>query len=236
MQNTCDVLIVGAGPAGSAAARASAMRGLDTILIDKKESIGANVKCAEGIGSYLLPFLPFPIPPDQLIWTIEGIHFHADKLSVHKRGRFWEGYSVNREQFDKWLVQQAVKNGALLWTLSELTNFEFDEEKKVKKVYVTKNNSERCVIPKAIIGADGSESTVLSLLNKYHPTHGDHAEVYSWELENLDLTYPHLESVFAGRFTPSGYAYIFPNQNIEQTLVLEGSIRRSRWNYIFRNL
>lgn len=44
----------------------------------------------------------------------------------------------------------------------------------------------------------------------YHPKKGDLAEVYSWEMKNLDLYKPHLEQIFTGDFTPSGYAYIFP--------------------------
>ena len=55
----CDVLVVGAGPAGSSAARAAAEAGASTICIDKKEEIGHPVQCAEGIGTYLFPLLPF---------------------------------------------------------------------------------------------------------------------------------------------------------------------------------
>jgi len=39
----CDVLVVGAGPAGSSAARAAAMGGAKTIFIDKKEEVRLSV-------------------------------------------------------------------------------------------------------------------------------------------------------------------------------------------------
>ena len=53
----CDVLVVGGGPAGCSAARAAAMKGLKTILIEEHEEIGSPVQCAEGIGKYLTVYL-----------------------------------------------------------------------------------------------------------------------------------------------------------------------------------
>ena len=44
-----DVLIVGAGPAGSAAARELAIKGVDVIVLEKKPEIGCFKRCAEGI-------------------------------------------------------------------------------------------------------------------------------------------------------------------------------------------
>ena len=43
-----DVLVIGAGPAGSAAAKHAALGGASVILIDKKSEIGTPKRCAEG--------------------------------------------------------------------------------------------------------------------------------------------------------------------------------------------
>ena len=50
---TCDVLVVGGGPAGLVAAReaAAADRGLDVLLLERDRAIGAPVRCGEGVGS-----------------------------------------------------------------------------------------------------------------------------------------------------------------------------------------
>ena len=45
----CDVVVVGAGPGGSMAARYAAEGGAKTILIEKKAEIGAPLRCAEGV-------------------------------------------------------------------------------------------------------------------------------------------------------------------------------------------
>jgi len=53
-----DLVVVGAGPAGSIAARFAAERGLAVLLLEKRQEIGSPVRCAEGINhSMLLPFL-----------------------------------------------------------------------------------------------------------------------------------------------------------------------------------
>jgi len=206
----CDVLVIGAGPAGSSAARSTAMKGVKTIFIDKKEEIGFPVQCAEGIGKYLFPYMPFKIPKEQLIWKIDGMFFWADDILIEKIGDQWKGYSVDRNKFDKWLSELAVKKGAELWTSTELIEFEFDNENNVKKAIVKRKEKKIEIFPKVVVAADGCESTVLKLLDLYHPKKGDLAEVYSWEMKNLDLYKPHLEQIFIGDFTPSGYAYIFP--------------------------
>ena len=206
----CDVLVVGAGPAGSSAARALAKKGLKTIIIEEDEEVGIPVQCAEGIGSYLFQYLPFEIPKNQLIWKIDGIFFWADNILIKKIGSNWKGYSVDRNKFDKWLSQLAVKNGAELWPNTELIDLEFDVENYVKKATVKRNKKLFEIVPKILIAADGVESTVLKLLGLYNPKRGDLAEVYSWEMKNLNLFEPHFEQIFTGSFTPSGYAYIFP--------------------------
>ena len=49
MKYTCEVVVVGAGPAGSMAAKHAALSGLKTILLEKKAEIGAPLRCAEGV-------------------------------------------------------------------------------------------------------------------------------------------------------------------------------------------
>ena len=44
-----DVLVVGAGPAGSMAAEAVARAGLSALLLEKRQEIGSPVRCAEGV-------------------------------------------------------------------------------------------------------------------------------------------------------------------------------------------
>jgi len=44
-----DVVVVGAGPAGSMAAKTAAEKGLNVLLVEKRQEVGTPVRCAEGI-------------------------------------------------------------------------------------------------------------------------------------------------------------------------------------------
>lgn len=45
-----DVVVVGAGPAGSMAAMEAARQGARTLIIERRQETGSPVRCAEGVG------------------------------------------------------------------------------------------------------------------------------------------------------------------------------------------
>ncbi len=47
-----DVVIVGAGPAGSITAKFAAENGASVLMIEKRQEIGSPVRCGEGIARY----------------------------------------------------------------------------------------------------------------------------------------------------------------------------------------
>ena len=205
----CDVLVVGAGPAGSSAARAAAEAGAKTIFIDKKKEIGVPVQCAEAIGEYLIPFLPFKIPEEQLIWKIDGMSFWAEGISIERREGFWSGYAIKREKFDKWLANNAIEAGARLHLETELVDLEFSENYHVTKATVKTGDRLEEIVPKVVIAADGVHSKVLNKLG-FTNLKDKCGEVLSFELNNLNLYKPTYEQLYIGDFAPGAYAYIFP--------------------------
>jgi digeranylgeranylglycerophospholipid reductase len=205
----CDVLVVGAGPAGSSAARAAAKAGANTIFIDKKKDIGVPVQCAEAIGEYLIPFLPFKIPEEQLIWKIDGMSFWAEGITIERSEGFWSGYAINREKFDEWLANSAIESGARFYLDTELVDLEFGEKYHVTKATVKTGNGMREIEPKVVIAADGVHSKVLNKLG-FTNLKDKCGEVLSFELNNVNLYKPTYEQLYIGDFAPGAYAYIFP--------------------------
>ncbi|WP_457556386.1 geranylgeranyl reductase family protein [Candidatus Pyrohabitans sp.] len=206
----CDVLVVGAGPAGSSAARAAARGGAKTVFIDKKKEVGIPVQCAEGIGKYLFPYLPFKIPKHLLKWKIDGISLWAEDITIERTGGIWSGYSINRDEFDKWLAEEAVKSGAKLMLETELVDIDIREDFNVTKVMVKTQKGIKKIMPKVIIAADGVDSTILKLLGFDLNLERYAGYVIGYKMKNLKLKNPNYYQVYLGDFAPGAYAYIFP--------------------------
>ena len=78
-----DILVIGAGPAGSAAAKHAALGGADVILIDKKSEIGTPKRCAEGIYDHGLKWLGIEPNPQWAVQRINGgVLVAPDKTSL----------------------------------------------------------------------------------------------------------------------------------------------------------
>ena len=206
----CDVLVVGAGPAGSSAARAAAEAGAKTVFIDKKKEIGVPVQCAECIGRFLFPYLPFKIPKEQLIWKLDGVSFLADDIAIERRGGIWSSYAINRKKIDKWLADNAVTAGAKLLTNAELVDLDVKEGYDVRKAVVKTAKGEIVIEPKVVIAADGVDSTVLKLLGFSIDKEKNCGEVLCYEMNNLNIEKPNYDQAFIGNFAPGAYGYIFP--------------------------
>lgn len=210
MTISCDVLVVGAGPAGSSAARAAAMGGAKTILIEKDPDAGMNIQCAESISKYLMSYLPFPIPKEQLMWELKGMRFWAEGILIERIDEQWQGYNINREKFDKWLADEAVRAGTKFLTSTKLVDLDFNEDYVVKIAHVKTLKGEKEIKPKIVIGADGVNSTVTRRLGVRRIQTGDIGELIAYDMKNLKLDYPHYDQIFLGDFAPGSYAYIMP--------------------------
>lgn len=106
-----DVVVVGAGPAGSAAARGAAASGLSVLLLDR--AVFPRYKtCGGGLIG----------PSLRSVAGLEGLPVRADVIRCgfsHRGGRMtlrsWDRpviRTVLRPEFDQWLVEAAVAAGA----------------------------------------------------------------------------------------------------------------------------
>ena len=68
---TCDILVVGAGPAGTSAAREAASKGACVIVVESRAVIGVPVQCAEYIPAPLLGEVC--LRPDFVVQPLRGM-------------------------------------------------------------------------------------------------------------------------------------------------------------------
>ena len=71
-----DLIVVGAGPAGSMAAKTAAKAGLKVALLEKRQEIGEPVRCAGGISKSGLSTLVKP-DPKWIVAEVEGARIYA---------------------------------------------------------------------------------------------------------------------------------------------------------------
>jgi len=109
-----DIIVVGAGPAGSVAAYECARRGFDTLLLEKC-SLPREKPCGGAVMYRGLRILNGQIPPSIIEQKIHGFRF------VLPNGTFSEfnsekmiGITVFRERFDELVARRAVDTGAKL--------------------------------------------------------------------------------------------------------------------------
>jgi digeranylgeranylglycerophospholipid reductase len=165
-----EVLVVGAGPAGSGAAAAAAEGGCKTLLIDRKKEIGTPVQCGEVVGESLVRQLHLKIPPQAIASVQNHTRFLLDRrLKVVSHEPYWRSITLERKIFDKLMAARAAEAGASVQADTRLTNIEVRDGKVVSATLMHRGK-EAVVRPKVVIAADGVHSAMARLLDlKLYP-------------------------------------------------------------------
>ncbi len=204
----CDVLVIGCGPAGAAAARAAALKGAKTVVIEKNRTIGVPVRCAEGIGAYLLGKVPFRIPRNKFRWSIKGMRFYSDGLCLERTGSFWEGFTLDRDTFDQWLASLAAEAGAQILTETNAVSAEMHGD-IVRTIEAVSKDRKLTIAAKSVVAADGPSSTMAEVMG-FDVKRRNVGHVYSIEYSSAGCGNDHFEEIYLGDFTSVGYGYVFP--------------------------
>lgn len=213
----CDVVVVGAGPGGSMAAKFCAEGGLDTILIEKKAEIGAPLRCAEGVSKKWLEEVGIALDPlwiradmiGAVIKSPDGTQF---KLDESKAGTE-VGYVLERHLFDKALARDAVVAGSKLMMRTSCTGV-IREGGRIVGIKVKSMGEEAEIRAKAIVAADGYESQVgrwagIDTTVKLN----DLNSCIQYRMVNCDADMEYCEFIIGRSIAPGGYLWIFPKGN-----------------------
>ncbi len=199
-----DVVVVGAGPAGSRAAESAARAGARTLLLDHRVELGQPVQCGEFLpapreledvfGAGELVAEAYCIPEETVLRTTRFMECVAPS---GRRYRFpLEGATVSRRAFDKALALRAEGAGAELRFPVGVTGVHGDR--------VRCSGGEE-IVAKAIVAADGPTSTVGASLG-FRPKR----TMYRMICANADGPLSDAIELFFGRDAPHGYAWRFP--------------------------
>ena len=201
-----DVIIAGAGPAGSTCARLCAKQGLSTLLLDGAD-FPRSKPCGGAVSTRALMMLDFPIPEKVIEKECYGVRVHCSGRSIFVRKDRRIAVLVQRDRFDSFLAEKAMEAGA-----------GFSPGESVIDIRQTADMAEVVTAKTAyqarfLIGADGIHSrvasavrppfqkdeTVLALISTVTDAPGT--------VDEQDTT---IEFYFG--ITPLGYGWLFPRR------------------------
>jgi len=214
MDERFDCIVVGAGPAGSMAAKTLAEKGVKVLLLEKHPEIGVPLSCAEAISVSGLDRFVIPDPE----WISSQIHKvllvspSNEKLTVHHPQA---GFVLNRKIFDKRLAQKAASLGACVRVNSCAVGLLSLNKDGFCGVKVLEDGKEKEYGAKAILGADGVESWVARWAGIDSSLRLDQTESSAqYLLRDVEVEPDRMEFYLGRSVAPGGYAWVFPKSDL----------------------
>lgn len=205
-----DVIVIGAGPAGSTAAYEIAGAGHSVLMVDRRERPGTPVYCAEAVSRP--PFEKLLQPkPEWICASIEKIRIvgpHGSELNIHHKDA---GYILDRSRFDYDLAGQAVEAGCQLECRTIATRL-FRKGDRFNSVELTGPTGERTRAEASVfIAADGAESVIARSAGMRNGLELEETEsLLQYRLEDISVDPECVEFHMGNSVAPEGYLWVFP--------------------------
>jgi len=209
---TYDLLVIGAGPGGSTAARYAAAAGCRTLLIEKRTEIGTPVRCGEGVAKAWLTEIG--VPPSEAfiansldrarVVAPDGSAFTVDERLAGNE----VGYVLERDLFDRHLAMLAAQAGADIRVHCTATELLREDGRVVgaRCIHMGEDLEVRAPI---VIGADGFESQVGRWAGLATPLKARDIEAcLQYTLVGIEGD-PTTAEFYLGSCAPGGYAWVF---------------------------
>ncbi|OGP87749.1 MAG: hypothetical protein A2156_16155 [Deltaproteobacteria bacterium RBG_16_48_10] len=195
MTKSYDIVVIGAGPAGSCAAQAAARRGAKVLLIDRRQRLGIPVQCAEFVPQWISRHASF---------SSTCIMQRVEKMITHLPDRITDemkspGYMLDRSLFDKELAASAILSGAKISIGTKAVGL------SPEGLVVEQGSKIKTISSKLFIGADGACSSMARFVGQpsLRTIAALQYEVVLSEPQN------HVDVYFHQHYE-GGYAWLFP--------------------------
>jgi geranylgeranyl reductase family protein len=199
-----DTIIIGAGPAGAAAAFHLARLGRDVVLLERHQP-GHGKPCGGGMAASVQRWFPFDLSPavDQVIREVRFTWALEDPVRARLPGEapFW---IVRRSVLDSYLAERAVEAGAVLRYGTAV-----DTVTRQGELWSVVDQNGAVLQARSLLIADGSSSPLASRLG-LGPPRPRFASTLSLEVA-CDVMEPGVAGFDFG-LVPQGFCWVFPRQ------------------------
>lgn len=212
MKKEYDIIVVGAGPAGSVAARYAAQQGVSVLMLEKDRDVGYPVRCGEAVSKRSL--VKF-IEPDRKFICSEINKFsltapNGKEVVIEFTD---SGYVLERRIFDYELAKMAAAAGTDILTKAYVNGLLF-ENGAVSGVKYEYQGEQKEVKGKIVIATDGVESRVGRWAGlKTHIDFRDMECCTQITASNIPVDVNTCYFYFGRDVAPNGYFWVFPKGN-----------------------
>ncbi len=208
-----DVIVIGAGPAGSLCARNLAAQGYSVLLAEKRPVVGAPVRCGEATGrrSRLAQFVP--INEDYIETDLEGVILHGPGGVTVRHDQNDVGLMLDRKLFDQDLARQAQAAGAELSLETRITDVKPVVGSTRRVTAIVRETESVELEASLVVGADGAEALTgrwVGLKSRQLPPHVCSAIEFRVKAE--DAHPRHLTFWHGHDDINKGYVWVFPKE------------------------
>lgn len=197
-----DVVIIGAGPAGSSVANSVASKGYKVLVIEKEKTIGCS-PCAGYVSNTIN--LDGKLDVRAIQEKINCMRTYFPSGAYHDFPI--NGFVVDRQWFDKSLARRASANRAKFLVNASLHSLVYGHKNKGYCGVEFKKNGIKFVEARVIVGADGVFSKTAHFLGLKQK---DVLIGAQYELSNLTPIPNTSEIFFDKNYAPGGYVWIYP--------------------------
>ena len=197
-----DVAVIGAGPAGSSAARAAALAGLETVLLEK-ERLPRDKPCGGVFSQKSRSYLDFDLPAETICAEVTGVRLAFDGCAAEFGDRIPFAWLVRRADFDHYLARKAVEAGAELRDASRV------EALRQAGGRIELATSGGTISASAAIVAEGAQGRLMRCVRRRQPAGEMAACAVAWIDEPGGEAQAGCTIEIHLGAAPGGYAWVF---------------------------
>ena len=212
---TFDVIVAGTGPAGLMTAERTAMYGLKTLVLEKRQSVTSSLM-GELVTDKALNFLRVRPDSEYIVnkfSSIVGESLDTGSKIVVDRSLLGNSYLFDEDKCQELMRDRALSEGAEFRYNSRVKSV-VKENDSVVGVKYNQAEEERASL---IVGADGSFSRVSETAGFTHPkwllSYG-----YRFKLTNCKGIDPSTAYFYVGEDVGLGYLWLYPRSETETNL------------------
>ena len=207
-----DIVVIGAGPAGSICARNLALRGYQVLLAEKRPVVGVPVRCGEATGRRMRLANFVDVNEAYIETDLHGVILNGPGGVSVRYDKDDIGLMIDRKIFDQDLAAGAERAGAELVVNARVLGIS-PYQNNLRELIINDDvtGKQSTITAKMVVGADGAESLSgrwVGLKTRLLPPQV--CSAIELRIDAMDVNPHHLTFWQGHESVNKGYVWVFP--------------------------